>query len=195
MDSQQFDELTRRLAQGASRRRVLKGLVAGLAGGGALAVANRETLAQCLEDGEECSSPTQCCGGACIEGLCSGCETHDDCPDDLLCCGPGDPLGVCRDVECCIDNPDPNETCPEGTSCFEGQCDPLCVEEECDEGTCCCNDQTCSADCCEVTNLPDTGVGDREKNVAWIGAAAIGGAAAYLAGRRLREREATVENE
>ena len=235
MDNRKFDDLTRSLAAGKSRRTVIKGLFGGVVGG--IAIAGRPAygaMAQVLA----CDDENPCPGDyTCVEGVCQldvqSCESDADCIDIGMCCA-----GVCRDMECCIDNPDPNATCPEGTSCFEGQCDPIlgcgddsecagdeiccndvcaaiecCIDEEdpnarcpegttcfegqcdviceiagCDDGDCCCDDGSCSSDCCDIPIdvLPSTGSGGTSEGGAWVAAAAIGGAAAYFAGRKVR---------
>src|SRR5437763_17176852 len=68
MDSQRFDDLARALASGASRRSVLKGLVATVAGGALSAIAGRETpsvgaQSTCRTLGESCKNDSSCCTG------------------------------------------------------------------------------------------------------------------------------------
>ncbi|MCA9858116.1 MAG: hypothetical protein KC438_00270 [Thermomicrobiales bacterium] len=211
MDTRKFDDLTRSLAAGKSRRTVIKGLFGGVVGG--IAVAGRPAygaLAQdactadtdCLEDEICCAGfcrAIECCiddvdpnarcpeGTSCFEGVCDpivlGCGNDDECAEDEICCG-----GVCAAIECCIDDEDPNARCPEGTTCFEGQCDLVCEIAGCEDGQCCCNDGTCSSDCCEtpIDVLPATGSGSASDGGVWVAAAAIGGAAAYMAGRKVR---------
>jgi LPXTG-motif cell wall-anchored protein len=205
MEHRKFDDLTRSLALGKSRRTVIKGLFGGVVG--TIAVAGRPAygaLAQlgCGSD-EQCDENQICCNGtcanieccidepnpnarcpegtSCFEGMCDpilGCGSDADCAGDEICCE-----GVCAAIECCIGDADPNARCPEGTSCFEGYCDPICANVGCDDGLCCCDDGTCSYDCCV---LPATGSGSASEGGAWVAAAAIGGAAAYLAARKVR---------
>ncbi len=107
-------------------------------------------------------------------------------------------------MECCIDDEDPNARCPEGSTCFEGVCVFACKgDSDCEEGTCCCPDGTCSSDCCEeetpadddddtggVTTLPSTGAGDGNDELnGLLGLGAIAAGAAYLAGKKLRAGE------
>ncbi len=160
----------------------------------------------CSAEGEPCKDDTGCCddlicgdSGTCevIEDTCllegETCETDDECCDGICC------AGACRAIECCIDEPNPNDRCPEGTSCFEGICEGVaefCEDDStCGTGTCCCDDGSCSEDCCDppvdeeepVTQLPNTGIGDESAGrSAWIGAAALGAAAAFLGGKRLK---------
>ncbi len=184
MDHGKFDDLTRTLALGKSRRTVIKGFFGGVVG--AIAVAGRPAYGALAQD-VACNDATPCAQGICCAGICRDIECcidnpdpNETCPvgtscfegvcDDVpctddagcaavggMCCG-----GFCRDIECCIDNPDPNATCPEGTTCFEGQCDSPCEIQGCGDGLCCCEDgKRCSADCCEtpVVVLPATGSG------------------------------------
>lgn len=210
MDIRKFDDLTRSLAAGKSRRTVIKGLfggavvsiaVAGRPAYGALAQLGCGSDDQC-DEGQICCEGTcaaiECCigddepnarcpeGTTCSEGMCDpilGCGSDDQCAGDEICCE-----GICAAIECCIGDADPNARCPEGTSCFEGQCDALCEYAGCPDGQCCCPDQSCSADCCDapIAVLPATGSGSESEGGAWVAAAAIGGAAAYLAARKVR---------
>lgn len=220
MDTRKFDDLTRTLALGKSRRSVIKGLFGGVVGG--IAIAGRPAYgalagieADCTVDTDcdmgMCCAGTcrdiECCidnpdpnstcpeGTSCFEGFCDpivlGCGNDDECAGDEICCE-----GVCAAIECCIGDADPNARCPEGTTCFEGQCDLICDIAGCDDGQCCCNDGGCSSDCCEtpIDVLPATGSGAQSESGAWVAAAAIGGAAAYLAARKVRTPETdTVE--
>lgn len=211
MDGTRFDGLTRALARGASRRTVLRGLIGGAAAGTAAAAMSRVTLADEHDEPVACPGllepcgeveiaqqvPGECCDGlVCCEGdpaYCAECCSDAECPQGSICCA-----GACRELECCIDDiltgGDPNARCPEGTSCFEGFCDAYCsTDDECEDGTCCCPDGSCSADCCEgtgpggpdISTLPNTGVGGGSENGRWFGAALATGAAAWLAARQL----------
>jgi len=188
MDTRKFDDLARSMAAAKSRRSVVKGLVAGVVGG--IAVVGRPSLGAFAQV-VTCSESDPCpIGYSCEEGVCQqsapGCLVHADCAETEICCS-----GACLAIECCIDNPDPNETCPEGTSCFEGYCDTICETRGCDDGQCCCDDGSCSADCCSApTVLPATGSGSTATSNTWVAAAAIGGAAAYVAARKTRVPEA-----
>ena len=237
MDTRKFDDLTRSLGAGKSRRTVIKGLFGGVVGGIAIAgrpsygafaqalACNDETpcpigygcvegicqqiLPGCIDDtdcetGICCSGVCQqiaCCiddadpnarcpdGTSCFEGVCDpllGCGNDSECASDEICCN-----GVCAAIQCCIDEADPNARCPEGTSCFEGYCDELCSYYGCEDGACCCPDNSCSADCCNtpINVLPATGSGTESAGGAWVAAAAVGGAAAYLAARKVRTPE------
>ena len=126
MDIRKFDDLTRSMASGKSRRTVIKGLFGGVVGG--IAIAGRPAYGALAGIAE------------------TECTIDDDC-DVGMCCA-----GVCRDIECCIDNPDPNATCPEGTSCFEGQCDPIQLgcgsDDQCAGDEICCEGVCAAIQCC-----------------------------------------------
>lgn len=179
MDSQRFEELARRVATARSRRDVVKALIGGLiAGGGAVTAHRGGALAQTpCENDDACAEGEICCAGACrvlecciddpdpnarcpegtscFEGQCDpitepgACASDDECPDGEICCA-----GFCRAIECCIDDPDPNARCPEGTSCFEGVCDPIVEpgacsgDDECPEGEICCAGACRAIECC-----------------------------------------------
>lgn len=107
----------------------------------------------CIEDAD----PNARCpaGTACFEGVCdpvtepTACETDDVCADGEICCA-----GACRAIECCIDDVDPNARCPEGTSCFEGVCDPItepgacATDADCPDGEICCAGYCRAIECC-----------------------------------------------
>lgn len=222
MDTRKFDDLTRSLALGKSRRSVIKGLFGGVVG--TVAIAGRPAYGAFAGVEAECGTDTDCmqgeicCGGvcaaiecctddanpndrcpegtSCFEGYCDpilGCGSDEECAADEICCE-----GVCAAIECCMGDANPNDRCPEGTSCFEGYCDTLCDIVGCGDGECCCEDgKSCSADCCDapITVLPAAGSGTASNTGAWVAAAAVGGAAAYLAGRKIRtpETDSTVD--
>ncbi len=214
MDTRKFDDLARSLATGKSRRSMIKGLFGGVVGG--VAVAGRPAYgalaAQSVacDDANPCPADYICCAGvcsgleccidnpdpnatcpegtSCFEGFCDpivpGCGSDSDCASDEICCN-----GVCAAIECCIDEEDPNARCADGETCFEGYCETPCDIRGCADGQCCCDDGTCSVVCCEVAVLPATGSGRAPDGGTWIAAAAVGGAAAYLAARKTRTPE------
>lgn len=122
-----------------------------------------------------------------------------NCCDGLVCCDTHKYGLVC--LECCSDH-----DCAHGCTCEEGFCSCGCAsDKDCADGTCCCKNGSCSADCCPrpeppkphkpstgtttVTSLPATGIGDAKQGSNWLGAAALGAAAAYLASRKLKPEE------
>lgn len=143
MDGRRFDEMTRVLAAGASRRRVLAGLAAGalgvLTGGRARAQEDASACAAVL-----CLEGTQCCN-VCGEGQCV--PIGEPCPEEQ--CG-GEPCNavVCGAGEFCC-----NESCsicaPIGGACTQQFCGGSCAApgQPCDaapEG--CCTDLICGED-------------------------------------------------
>lgn len=129
MDGDRFDALTRTLGRGQTRRRLLAGAAAGIAGLFGL----RQTPAgaqSCATVLEECPTGTECCAGLachlqsieCIErgngltGLGGLCIDDTDCRSDLAC----DPTGHCR--------LGPNSCSADGEACqFHDACCGLLV--------------------------------------------------------------------
>jgi len=239
MDGQRFDDVARLIGTGASRRSVVKGILASALGLGGVGVVRSlagavDAPISCMNDGD-CPEGTICCESGnesfCVSDECCGPDDdhcavdefctdekicvllsgRDECQEDsdcleiqgeseipAICCG-----GVCAQIECCTDDEDPNARCADGTSCFEGYCDPICSsDDDCDTDTCCCPDGTCSGDCCEATGpvnepetpvdepetpvvLPNTGAGSDSGNGALLGAGLLAAGAAYLAGKKL----------
>lgn len=157
MDSQRFDNLARRLAQGTSRRQFLKG-AAGAAIGGSLVTAGMlralPAAAACANPGDSCSADSDCCQGSCSEqGACycqdpdrpvlgCSCDTGTENPcgaTTLQCCPSGDTpggAGVCTSssVSC---NPtgqcaNPGDSCSADSDCCQGSCS--------EQGACYCQD-------------------------------------------------------
>jgi LPXTG-motif cell wall-anchored protein len=125
-----------------------------------------------------------------------------DCCDGLVCCDVDKDGKRC--FECCGD-----WDCPKGSDCKHGVCEFECKhDKDCPDDTCCCKSGHCSKHCCHhhkpdkpdytpgdkpgypsggtVDTLPATGAGDDESGLGWIGAAALGAAAAYVAGKTIR---------
>lgn len=195
MEHQRFEDLTRGLAAARSRRDVVKTLFGALLAGGAVAAQRGGVVAQdpCTTD-DDCDTgiccagfcrDIECCiddddpnarcpeGTSCFEGVCDpvtepgACASDDECGDDEICCA-----GFCRAIECCIDDEDPNARCPEGTSCFEGVCDPI------DDA----GQQP------PVVALPETGTGPDSGGSSSMVSAILAGGAAVAAGLGLRAR-------
>lgn len=174
-------------------------------------------VAACQAEGDPCKAPSDCCDGL-VCGAENTCEVvevcaaeGDACSADSDCCAGICCGGACRDIACCIDDEDPNARCPEGTACFEGVCDPVeqtCGVEgdACADSADCCNDLTCADSVCAVvvtetpeetggvTTLPTTGTGGDAGGTGALGLGLAAGAAALLAGKRLR-RDAVSERE
>lgn len=211
MDHQRFDEFTRLIGAGHSRRGVIKLLAGGFAAG-VLGVASRgQASAQtCGVLGEECTGNDDCCDGlVCFEALCD--NPSGLCMEDGEFCG-SEGLECCEGLDCVDDYCAATATCGvlgdectgiddccNGLTCFEAQCDNpsgLCMEEDefCgSEGLECCEGLTCSDDYCVATELPDTGAGNTAGHgisSSLLGAGVVAGAAAVLAGKRLRAQTA-----
>jgi hypothetical protein len=159
----------------------------------------------------KCSQSQECCNGECVEddtccrsegSTCGVTPTDDsaqlDCCDGLLCC---DNLyyGASVCAECCVDH-----DCPHGGRCDQGECKHVCKnDKQCPDGTCCCNDGSCSGKCCHhphphpkppkptppapVTTLPDTGAGPNDERNSLLGVLGLGAAAALFAAKQLRD--------
>lgn len=183
MDDIRFDNLTRRLAGRTSRRAVLKGTAAGIAGLSAMGAAVRAGNAATCVGAHKVCTENDCCDGftcdehkICIAAECGGqsatCETNDQC-----CFGY-----ICGENKTCITAA---ECATAGGGC--GGADELC-----------CGDLVCGADnlCVAagsdaggVSSLPNTGAGsDRGGNGGWLAGGVIALGGALLGGGLLRER-------
>jgi hypothetical protein len=165
IDRNRFDELTRAMAKGASRRDLLKGVLGGVAAGAAVTVMPEMVGAQdetCIEPGGECEEAegaVACCGSyTCFEALCDnarGCwEVEDECDENYPCC-------------------DDTLTCVEGTCAV--------ADDDATGGT--------------ADTLPATGAGDTPGSSGWLGALAASGAVAAAATVLRRNREQAKETE
>ena len=114
MEERRFDDLTRTLARGQSRRGVMRALGgSALAGLAALLGRNRTDAAVCRQGGATCLKDAQCCSGDCDSDshLCT-------CVSGTLC------RGRCVDTSMDPDNCGGcGIVCASG-SCFEGYCFP-----------------------------------------------------------------------
>lgn len=161
MDSRRFDDLTRLLAGGRSRRQVLKGLVGvalgGLAAGHAVRAAAAPRLVspiRLIRLRTRCRPNWPACGpGCCPPGL--TCVNGQGCaPAGSVPCAAGFcPAGlVClQDRGCAPDGSIPcgDGFCPPGLSCAGGRCtagDP-CAGINCDDGNPCTQD-SCQGGTC-----------------------------------------------
>lgn len=125
MDGQRFDEVARLIGTGASRRRVLKGVLGGIAGLGGAGLARRAGA-------QEAQGICAVLGAACLL--------------DEDCCTPGAGQVACEDQTCCL---------PEGSGCVlegEDMCCPgfTCTLQGCvpEGGTCADEGEDCSDDNC-----------------------------------------------
>lgn len=151
MDGQRFDELARALGAGASRRRVLKGLLAGLAATGLQA--NRSFAQETCDTDEDCATGETCIEGVC-QAVCAGetevCETGDDCCDGLICVQEGGP-GLCQSPDACQELGEGCAgvaPCCDGLACLDNVCVETCAAEEaaCQTSEDCCDGLICWGD-------------------------------------------------
>ncbi len=177
MDGQRFDDLTRALAKGTSRRRVVKAL-AGVLGGaltggiGSKAVAAKPGGGNgrpCTPVGNACGEKPCCDGLSCIGGVC--CSSSQIC--GTVCC----PVGtVCTDGACVATGngggggngggSGGSAGCPEGSVRFGSACllvngqvcadGTQCASGICVDGYCC--DGACGGQCeaCDVAGAEGT---------------------------------------
>jgi hypothetical protein len=169
--SESFDELTRALGTGVSRRRALKIFFAAAASS-ALGLQFRSVRAQAATCGPGV--------GMCTNGKCCSAPGTHCCPGDVHCCFNSGPLSRCCGLEVCCGEGDvccPNATgngvangglcCPAGSTCCGNVCCPpgqACQSGTCGgcpaglvacNGTCCLAGQVCLTDtfgsqvCCE----------------------------------------------
>ena len=102
MDHQRFDEFTRQIGVGRSRRQVIKLLAGGLAAG-LLGVAGRGRAAAqtCGVLGDDCTGNADCCTGlVCFEALCD--NPSGLCMDEGEFCGSAG-LECCEGLDCTDD--------------------------------------------------------------------------------------------
>jgi hypothetical protein len=156
MDSNKFDEITRSLANGVSRRKMLKGLLAGAAGVVGLSrAATLEAASTCRNLGDACKSTASCCSGAGLFCQDVGATGAKRCECDtsagfINCSGTCVKASVCctaPEVACngrCVDS-----TCPAGQSFNQGTCSCGCPTgtvscQASDETTASCHSTTCT---------------------------------------------------
>jgi hypothetical protein len=135
LDGQQFDDLTRKLAGGLSRRSALKGLVAGAA----VAIGWRRSTAAVTQ--------AQCGNTVCI-------ADPTVCPEGCGCCAFGNGNSRCMPPDLCI-RLGGEVTCPEG-QVFDpeaGGCVDVCAVagSQCDTG------MVCSGGSCQGNGVCTTG--------------------------------------
>jgi hypothetical protein len=164
MDQERFDRSAQGLATALSRRAVLGGITAGLAGlGWGKAAANHgggPKPGRCGRGGHPCKWGTQSCSGDCHNGVCTVC--------------PIDRPNLCPATNGC------HPACPEGKYFDPGTCTCKCVEQNCCNCTgvfssFCSNDlgeHACVGTCFEVNNSEPgtsatfgTGIGN---GITWV---------------------------
>ena len=159
MDGLRIDDVSRALARGASRRAVIKGLVAGIAAAVGVRSLPPEAAAAatCTSPGplNYCNSDADCCGASlCRGGVCTcpagqkicqgGCIASTatcgptQCPAGFRSCG-----GICKDVSRDVNNCGAcGRVCGPAKTCSNGQC--------CPKGTVFCNGSCKMASQCEL---------------------------------------------
>jgi hypothetical protein len=174
MDGSRFDELTKSMSRGLSRRSMLRGLAGGLLSAAGLAAANAGVEAKKGESGggggKSCPDGAISCRGQCLDSTqlgsdpqncgacgtrCSSCQTCSG----SVCVSNGDP---CCGVRC-----GGGDTC-QGGVCVPPPCTPRCQGQECGDdgcgGTCgaCGTGQPCLNGHCCVPNCDGRCSGDSD---------------------------------
>ena len=175
MDGHRFDDLTRAVASGLDRRRLVKGLTAATLGGALTRLGVRDADAACppeqVQTRRGCVCPTTgrppdpatgycpCptgltrCDGRCVDtrrdtAHCGGCDVT--CPvgphvDRVVCRS-----GVCTIAACATGAPCGDACCEPSATCVSGTCQPCTPigfepESACTESTVCCDGGRCVA--------------------------------------------------
>jgi hypothetical protein len=158
MDSRQFDDIAKTFARGASRRRVLKGILAAAAvalGAVGLAAPDRERAAAapqgCKTAGKVCKSSDQCCRPlVCFAGTCAlptptPVPTNTPTPTGPVCTATCGSPGQCGAGCVCAQSVEGAAFC---VSISSGNCAPGCTSSaQCPGGFCataaCCGSPAC----------------------------------------------------
>jgi hypothetical protein len=198
MDGRNFDDLTRKLAKGASRRSFLKGLL-----GGAGAVAATAVVKQGVEADHCNPSTTQITCPAGTEGA-----PGQGGPDGVCCNGPGNccsrncvGFGQAHAGICSPANGATTTTqAPGGTTTTQApggttttQAPGGTTTTQAPGGTTPAPDGTTPAPTGGVSEVPSTGVGDGASGSDMLGITLAGGAAALVAAKVLRNKPAADE--
>jgi hypothetical protein len=168
VDAKRFDQLTRALAEGRTRRRVLRTIGAAIAGA-VMSVAGRsgtDAARSCRSfypTGHICRKHGDCCSHFCAPKDRMGRRRCDECPNGNPPCGD---LCCTADQGCvdgvCCDAPCGNGCCASGQTCVTLYDDGEPFEKCCDyasfcsnEGNCCWDDTICVHDnsCCAPANV------------------------------------------
>ncbi len=141
MDSSRFDEFTKILVNGTSRRQALKTIAATVVGGVfGLSRAGEALASHCRHLGHTCEHNTECCSGFCHDGRCRCLPDQQRC--DQQCCSPG---SFCFEGECIF--------CPEGSRICNDHCcppDSFCTEFGC---AFCPSHRFCNGRCCPIDSF------------------------------------------
>jgi len=140
MDGHRFDGITKALAEGVSRRDVLKTLAAGVGAAVLGALGLDETAASriCRADSLVCSKNADCCAGYCAPKDRTG-RRRCGCPSGTvachgLCLTPGTTSSKCG---CGVQ-------CGGCEQCVNGACTPVADDRVCGAGSICCSGQCVS---------------------------------------------------
>lgn len=150
MDNQRFDDLTRRLASGTSRRRLVRGMVASAVAGVVTRFGGGGAEAQaCRLVGQTCNETFPCCGAARCSAPDAQGRRFCRCTPALTNCD-----GRCRNLQV-----DENNCGACGRTCLAGQscCNGTCISTVADPANCgACgrrcgtNENCCSGECVDV---------------------------------------------
>lgn len=183
MDGNRFDELTKGLAFGASRRKVIKGLTGAVVAGVAAMFGRSETDARrvtqaycgnhaCADDPGVCNDGCVCCvwgngNSRCMppnDCLRAGGEPGGEVPPSQGTCPAGanrciNPLDLCNENNECGCVP----TSSGGTFCAQGgnsQCSACTVDSDCDE-------VTGPGSACVISTGDCEGCGETQDRICW----------------------------
>ena len=140
MDGRKFDDYTKALATGVSRRQVIKGLAGGALGAAVAAVfgSRSDADAACRRIRHPCEGTQECCTGlVCVEAAFEG-KSERCCPPGQVACG----TGCCAAGQCCQQGN--QEVC-----LASGQC---CTAANCPASTDPCKVATCTNGVCGFGN-------------------------------------------
>jgi hypothetical protein len=146
MDGKRFDELTRVMGAGASRRSVIKGLAVTV-GGGLVALAGKR-MGALAATGDPCSASSPCPSGYCVPNAANSDHATDATAGYCEECNPGvDASFVCADGQFC--NVSGNFGVCEACACAANEtCDPV-------GGACTCENTSCNSVCCAAGEVCD----------------------------------------
>jgi hypothetical protein len=149
MDGNRFDDMTRRVAEVASRRAVVKTVVAGLLGGALAGRSLGQAEAACRKYGRSCDETNRCCNGAiCVDGACDcdtrvtiACQKSGGGTTCVEPCPPGQVLG--SDCRCLCKT---TLRRPRNGTCGDNGGGPNCsdVGDPCLDTSDCCNPFVCN---------------------------------------------------
>lgn len=162
MDGTHFDAMTRGMATGMSRRRVLRGLLSGLSGAAAALLSGRtEARPRCRDTRSICLSHSNCCSGFCAgkdrtgRRRCAACSNFvcGDfcCPPETVGCSffevPGQPVKISCLCPCETIFDLATNICAPLNSC---EFDTDCCSDKCCGGVCCDSGQQCCGGVCST---------------------------------------------